>query len=325
MVFFRKKYRWAVVYGLLLAAFTLYVALDTFVIPRSYRVVSSDSSGAVPGTSDGDSAPSQSEGQSIDSAPANPALPFTDTVVATDRTYSDPNISITVTEYREYDTAIYVADVVLCSADFLRTAFAKGTFGRNITQPTSEIASQNGAILAINGDFYGAQTKGYVLKNGTLYRESAARDHEDLVIWGDGSFTVIDESEVPAADLLERGAAQILSFGPALVEDGAVSVSEADEVGKAMASNPRTAIGLVEALHYLLVVTDGRTDASEGLTLYQLAQFMRSLGAETAYNLDGGGSSTMVFGGAVVNRPTTNGRTISERSVSDIVYIGIGA
>lgn len=54
----------------------------------------------------------------------------------------------------------------------------------------------------------------------------------------------------------------------------------------------------------------------------QLAELMQSLGAQVAYNLDGGGSSTMVFQGRVVNNPTTNGRSIRERSVSDIVYIG---
>ena len=49
---------------------------------------------------------------------------------------------------------------------------------------------------------------------------------------------------------------------------------------------------------------------------------MQSLGVVTAYNLDGGGSSTMYFNGEVVNNPTTSGRSIKERSVSDIVYIG---
>ena len=49
---------------------------------------------------------------------------------------------------------------------------------------------------------------------------------------------------------------------------------------------------------------------------------MQSLGAQTAYNLDGGGSSTMYFNGNLINNPTTNGRSIKERSVSDIVYIG---
>ena len=73
------------------------------------------------------------------------------------------------------------------------------------------------------------------------------------------------------------------------------------------------------------MVADGRTDESEGLSLYQLAQFMQEQGAVTAYNLDGGGSSTMVFNGNVINNPTggmAGHGSGSERSVSDIVYIG---
>jgi exopolysaccharide biosynthesis protein len=70
------------------------------------------------------------------------------------------------------------------------------------------------------------------------------------------------------------------------------------------------------------VVSDGRTDESQGLTLQELAQFMQKLGVKTAYNLDGGGSSTMYYNKEVVNNPTTSGRNISERKVSDIVYIG---
>ena len=71
-----------------------------------------------------------------------------------------------------------------------------------------------------------------------------------------------------------------------------------------------------------LIVSDGRTSESQGLSLYQLAQVMQSFGVKTAYNLDGGGSSTMYFNGNVVNQPTTSGWNIEEREVSDIVYIG---
>ena len=49
---------------------------------------------------------------------------------------------------------------------------------------------------------------------------------------------------------------------------------------------------------------------------------MKSLNVKTAYNLDGGGSSAMYFNGSIINKPTTNGDSIKERSVSDIVYIG---
>ena len=69
-------------------------------------------------------------------------------------------------------------------------------------------------------------------------------------------------------------------------------------------------------------MSDGRTSESQGLSLYQMAEIMKSYGVKTAYNLDGGGSSTLYFNGQVINKPTTNGNTISERSVSDIVYIG---
>ena len=70
------------------------------------------------------------------------------------------------------------------------------------------------------------------------------------------------------------------------------------------------------------MVADGRTEVSDGLTIPELAEVMDYLGAETAYNLDGGGSSCMVFGGEIVNNPTTTGDSPREREVSDIVYIG---
>ncbi|MCD7844453.1 MAG: phosphodiester glycosidase family protein [Oscillospiraceae bacterium] len=321
---FRKKYTWAVCYGLLLAAFTVYAALDTFVIRRAYTVV--EDSAAQPAPTAAVSI-TEAPQATAESSPAEPdpeptEEPVSTEPVITESSYADGNITITITEYRQYDTSIYVADVTVSSAEYLKTAFAENTYGRNVTAKTSEIADSVGAILAINGDYYGSQESGYVLRNGVLYRSLAARSQEDLVIYADGSFEIITESAVTAETLLAQGAAQILSFGPALVESGAISVTPEDEVGKAKTSNPRTAIGIVDELHYLLVVSDGRTEESAGLTLYELAEFMQSLGAETAYNLDGGGSSTMVFNGTVVNNPTSSGRSIKERSVSDIVYIG---
>ena len=241
--------------------------------------------------------------------------------VSTGNTYSDGNISVTLKEYRENDTTIYVADVQLSSSSYLKTALAQGSYGRNVTQKTSEIAESVSAVLAINGDYYGAQEKGYVIRNGKLYRDTALANQEDLVIYKDGSFGIINESSVTAQELINDGAVQTLSFGPALVQNGSITVNENEEVGQAMASNPRTAIGIIDDNHYVFVVSDGRTDESEGLSLYELAEFMDSLGTETAYNLDGGGSSTMYFNGTVVNN-TTGGMGSKERSVSDIVYIG---
>lgn len=326
-----KKYIFGIFYTVFLIAFTTYIILDTFVIERVYTVVPENGNSNSYVSNITDSSTPNNE-QIENKTEANNEItdnsqtevqeePKKDTIL-TENSYSDGNITITITEYRQYDTTIYVADIKVASAEYLKTAFAKNTYGRNITQKTSEMAKSNNTILAINGDYYGSQQRGYVLRNGVLYRENADSNQEDLVIYKDGSFEIINESQASAKSLYEKGAQQILSFGPALVSNGKISVSERDEVGQAMASNPRTAIGIIDDLHYVFVVSDGRTRESEGLSLYELAEFMKTLNVNIAYNLDGGGSSTMVFNGKVINNPTTNGRTIQERSVSDIVYIG---
>ena len=276
-----------------------------------------------PKSSSGSSSDSGSSENSSDSSASS-----TDSGISsagTSDTYSDDKLSIKLKDYTVSGTAVHVAEVKADSASYLKTAFAQGSYGRNVTATTSDIAESVDAILAINGDYYGAQEKGYVIRNGKLYRSTAVSGSEDLVIYKDGSFEIINESEVTAEDLIAKGAVQTLSFGPALVENGKISVDSDDEVGRAMASNPRTAIGIKSDGTYVFVVSDGRTDESEGLSLLQLAEFMENLGAETAYNLDGGGSSTMVFKGNIVNTPTGGGignGSGSERKVSDIVYIG---
>ena len=295
-----------------LLLFTVYVLLDTFVIERRLEAVTEPQTVSAP-VEDKTDTPVALR---LAASPEENA----ETVI-TENSYHDGNISVEITEERVGDTTVYVADVHLASADHLKTAFADNTYGRNVTDTTSDIAESVDAILAVNGDFYGAQQEGYVIRGGVLYRSAAKKGAEDLVIYADGSFGIIREAEITAQELLESGAQDVLSFGPALVENGEISVSVNDEVGRAKASNPRTAIAVIDELHVLLVVSDGRTKESEGLSLYELAVFLQSKGVQTAYNLDGGGSSTMVFNGRVVNNPTA-GRSSKERSVSDIVYIG---
>lgn len=314
------KLWFAILFGLLLFLFTGYLLLDTFLIPRAYTAVSTEA------TAEPTAEPTEtSDLITIVAEAAEPEepevteAPAQETVV-TETSYSDGNISVELKTYRYLDTDVYVAEVKLMDAAYLKTAFAENTYGRNITQKTSAMADQVDAILAINGDYYGAQRSGYVIRNGVLYRDRSSGS-EDLVIYRDGSFGIVNESEITAQALLDAGAWNVLSFGPALVTDGTVAVAENDEVGRAMASNPRTAIGVIDDLHYVFVVSDGRTSENDGLTLYELASFLQSLGCTTAYNLDGGGSSSMVFLGEVINNPV-NGRRSSERSVSDIVYIG---
>ncbi|CON66819.1 exopolysaccharide biosynthesis protein [Streptococcus pneumoniae] len=302
MKFFKKAYLYASVFGLLLTSSFTYSMLKTFVLAETISTVSNTNS-------------------TFNTAVASQAV---QNAQVTATSYSDGNISVNLTEKTVNDTQIYVADVTLSSADYLKTALAQNSYGTNVTAKTSVTAAENNAILAVNGDYYGANSSGYVIRNGVVYRDSIREDasNGDLAIYKDGSFKIIYENQISADQLVQDGVVNLLAFGPSLVENGEISVGINTEVGQAMASNPRTAIGIIDENHYIIVVSDGRTSESKGLSLYQMAEVMKSYGVKTAYNLDGGGSSTLYFNGQVINKPTTGGSKISERAVSDIVYIG---
>jgi exopolysaccharide biosynthesis protein len=298
--FFAKPYRWAIIYSFVLVSFFVFALIDTFIIPK-LMIVEESKENSLPET----------------------ALQDSSEAIITDLSYKDKNIEITIQTIREYETTIYIADIQLFDASYLKTAFAENAFGRNIKEKTSGIAKKNNVIFAVNGDYYGFRDKGYVLRNGVLYR-SVSRDNEnvdDLVINNSGNLYIIQENEVSIESLNIDNISQIFSFGPALVENGQIIVSSASEVDQSKNSNPRTAIGQISPLHYIIIVSDGRTDESEGLSLLQLAQVFLDQGCSVAYNLDGGGSSTMYFNGTIINNPT-DGRNDGEREISDIIYIG---
>lgn len=300
MKFFKKKYVYSIIFSIVLIASFTYSMLKTFVLSETISTVSNVT---VQKTN-------------------NLAVP--ESAKTTTNSYVDENMEIKLEQITSNDTQLYVSDIKVNNPELLKTALANNQYGTNVKAKTSETAQNNNAILAVNGDYYGANSTGYVIKNGVIYRDTV-RDNAsngDLAIYKDGSFKIIYENEISAQQLLDDGVVNLLAFGPALVENGEVVVDENTEVGRAMSSNPRTSIGIIDENHYIIIVGDGRTSESKGLSLYELAQVMKQYGAKTAYNLDGGGSSSLYFNGQLINKPTTNGKTISERAVSDIVYFG---
>ena len=243
----------------------------------------------------------------------------------TDSTYTASNASIAIEQHStgsgDNTVTYYVATVDLSDATALRSAFANDSFGLNITENTSDIAADRGAIFAINGDYYGFRDTGIVIRNGVIYRDDGAR--EGLAFYRDGSVKLYDETATTAQELVDDGVWNTLSFGPALVENGSVidDVEIDTNVGNhsIQGEQPRTLVGVKADGTLVFVVVDGRsTGYSKGMTMTEAAELMVSLGCETAYNLDGGGSSTMYFNGGVVNYP---GGTGNERGTSDILYI----
>ena len=253
----------------------------------------------------------------------------TSEAVTTATTYQSDTASIsisTVVTGSGSDTVTYyVADVQLTDATALRSAFAQNSFGENIVENPSAIAQDNGAVFAINGDYYGFRDTGIIIRNGVVYRDTGART--GLAFYLDGHVEVYDETATTAQELLDSGVWNTLSFGPAIVENGeTVDGIESVEVDTNFGNHsiqgdqPRTAVGVIDDNHLVFVVVDGRSPGySQGVTLTGLADIMLGLGATTAYNLDGGGSSTMYFNGSLVNNPLGTG---TERGTSDILYIG---
>ena len=133
-----------------------------------------------------------------------------------------------------------------------------------------------------------------------------------------------DETATNAKTLLAEGVWQTWSFGPGIVEGGSV-VAGIDEVEvdtnvgnhSIQGQQPRTGIGWVDTNHLLFIAVDGRSSGySRGVTMTEMAQIFVDHGAQIAYNLDGGGSTAMIFNDALVNNPLGKGQ---ERGTSDTV------
>ena len=283
---------------------------------------------AASSTSASTTASSSSSTSTTTKPPSSSAPTTTSAPVLTDRSFTDGSTTITI-EQRTGGTGnraytYFVADIVVADARQFRSAFAKNKFGENIIDNTSKIAADVNALLAINGDYYGFRRSGILIRNGVIYRDDGAR--QGLALQADGTMSLYDEKTTSAQELVESAVFQTFSFGPGLVEDGQVlpgidSVEIDTNIGNHAihGKQPRTGLGMIAPNHFLFVVVDGRSALSRGLTVSEFAQLFTDLGATVAYNLDGGGSSTMYFNGALVNNPLGKAR---ERGTSDIVYVG---
>lgn len=328
--FFKKPFCFAICYTVVLVILITAISLHAFVVPQAtvpvdYPGIQNPSQTFLDKKSAADGLDENGYGYWEQQDVINTDGSATETYTA--RGYTDENIRIEIRQYRRLATDIYVADIQIRDVEYLKAAFAKDTYGVHITQNTSEIAREHQAILAINGDYFGYHTESFVLRNGVTYRESARTDavYDNLIIGYDGSFSTVIEEPGGMEELKDNW--QVFGFGPTLLWDGQIVTGETTEVARCKASNPRTAIGRFETgedgwLHYCFVTSDGRTERSAGLTLYQLAGFLQEIGCVDGYNMDGGGSTTMVFNNEVVNLPTNGNYGIKERGVSDIVYIG---
>lgn len=198
----------------------------------------------------------------------------------------------------------------------------KETFGFVTNEPgkhfskadwPEKVCSKNGAVLAINADYASNRWNnthfpkqrykvGILLRDGEIMStetkpsgNTGFPNLDTLALYPDGNMEIHDSKELTAEEYKERGAVDVLAFGPWLIRDGEVRSNLKKYATNTR--NPRTALGMIEPGHYIAVMVEGRHKKSKGCTLVDLAELMKDKGCVQAMNLDGGETSCILFMG----------------------------
>ena len=225
--------------------------------------------------------------------------------------YQTDDLRIAINKVQQNNVTYFIADVYVKRIDLFKTAFARGKYGKSIAESPLITANNNNAILAVTGDYYSGRSKGLVIRNGELYRDTPFADV--CVLYENGAMETYPTDQVDNASIIANRAYQAWSFGPELLDNGAEILTFDHELKD---KHPRSAIGYYAPGHYCLVVIDGRQSGySVGMTLAGMSKLFYDLGCKAAYNFDGGQTAQMIFDGQIINQPYKGGR-----ECGDIVY-----
>ena len=224
--------------------------------------------------------------------------------------YRSENVSVSVVSGRYERGDYYLADIYVQDIASIRTALSGGKFRGGAASVKSMFNEVEGAIIAINGDFYSIHLRGPIVRNGVVYEDGITRDWDIAVLYTNGEMKTYAYGALTQELLGEATPYQSWIFGPALLdEEGHAKTTFRSYV---QPENPRSVIAYYEPGHYAFLAVDGRSSESQGLTMQSLSALCEELGFTSAYNLDGGRSSVLLSGSGAVNNPYRDGRAISD-------------
>lgn len=226
----------------------------------------------------------------------------------------------------------------------------KETFGTVTNKPDKHfseadwpqvVCSKNGAVLAINADYachrwghtHNKKERyrvGIMLRNGEIKSEwtkpagnTGVPNLDTLAIYPDGNMEVYTSDELTAQEYVDKGAWDVMAFGPWLIRDGEFNPllpKYESKYNKYRA--PRTAIGMIEPGHYIAIMAEGRLKESKGITMTRLAEKMKERGCVCALNMDGGETSCIMFMGKQICKVDASNKYGYARKESEFLAIG---
>ena len=207
-------------------------------------------------------------------------------------------------ERKKDDLVIYTPEfgkMTLTGNEGVEAVIVKGNIVSVSTEVGNTIIPKNGYVISAAGTFAANFTTA-VKQNSTVTL---------IRIWAD----------LPVELVKDREKLDAVAGVPQLIQGGRINITWQDErSSKAFVEtrHPRTAVAKLKDGKFLMITVDGRTDASGGIGLQDLAEYLLTLGATDAMNLDGGGSTTMFVNGKIVNHPSDKE---GERKVSDAILV----
>lgn len=224
--------------------------------------------------------------------------------------YKSENVSITVLDGRVEEADYHLADIYVQDVTCIGNAFSQGEYKGKSETVASILDNTEGAIIAMNGDYYSLHLRGPLVRDGVLYINRITRSWDICMLLKSGELLTYRYRLLTAEAFAEMDVYQSWVFGPALLdEDGHAKTRFQSSV---LPRNPRSVIGYYEPGHYAFLAVDGRSAESKGLTMERLSQLCEELGFTSAYNLDGGQSSVLQAKNGPINTPYANGRPVSD-------------
>lgn len=225
----------------------------------------------------------------------------------------------------------YISDIRFRDGEAFRMYMANPARPSRAQARPQEIARENRVVYAQNGDLfswrvYKRERVGLIIRDGKILHENtysravaAIPPLDELALYPDGRVEMRVPGQLGARDYLERGAVDVLAFGPILFRDRIKD----DRLDRSFTHRePRSALGVIAPGHFAGIMVEGRNERSVGANLQFVADRLLERGCVEAFTLDGGQTAAMLFMGRQVMQPGVYNGYRQARRQQDIIGIG---